>query len=329
MKKRQRAGKNGKDYMAPTLDPALTARICWYHFREGQTQQEIADRIGLSRVTINKIINEARNRGYVRISLNTPLAPCLELEAKLKQAFDLHDAVVVPSPEDEEDVRTVVGLAAGDYLSTALEKGQILGLGWGGTVHAAARSLEPRVGAGNVVVSLCGGLAKSASVNPYDNAAIFARILDAECYYITAPMIADNPSTKKALMDSAPIRAVLDIARKVDIALLTAVDLSPKSRIMKYGVLSEEAFQSLVEAGAVGNICDYYLDADGNLLDHAINERTISVPLDIVRLIPRTVLAAGGGFKVPIIRAILKAGLCSVLITDEAAAGLLLKDTGR
>src|SRR3546814_3785377 len=73
-------------------------------------------------------------------------------------------------------------------------------------------------------------------------------------------MIADNPSTKKALMDSAPIRAVLDIARKVDIALLTAVDLSPKSRIMKYGVLSEEAFRSLVEAGAVGNICDYYLD---------------------------------------------------------------------
>src|SRR3546814_160004 len=142
-------------------------------------------------------------------------------------------------------------------------------------------------------------------------------------------MIADNPSTKKALMDSAPIRAVLDIARKVDIALLTAVDLSPKSRIMKYGVLSEEAFRSLVEAGAVGNICDYYLDADGNLLDHAINERTVSVPLDIVRSIPRTVLAAGGGFKVPIIRAILKAGLSSVLITDEAAAGLLLKDAGR
>src|SRR3546814_2980769 len=176
MKKRLRPARGNRDYMAPTLDSTLAARICWFHFREGQTQQQIADRGVLSRVTINKIINESCNKVYVRISLNTPLAPCLELETKLKKAFGLHDVVVIPSPQNEDDVRTVVGLAAGEYLSTALKKGQVLGLGWGGTVHAAARSLEPRVGAGNAVVSLCGGLAKSASINPYDNAAIFARI---------------------------------------------------------------------------------------------------------------------------------------------------------
>src|SRR3546814_9184762 len=51
---------------------------------------------------IYKIINEACNKGYVRISLNTPLAPCLELETKLKKAFGLHDVVVIPSPQNEE-----------------------------------------------------------------------------------------------------------------------------------------------------------------------------------------------------------------------------------
>src|SRR3546814_16956097 len=86
MKKRLRPARGNRDYMAPTLDSTLAARICWFHFREGQTQQQIADRVGLSRVTINKTINEACNKGYVRISLNTPLAPCLELETKLKKA---------------------------------------------------------------------------------------------------------------------------------------------------------------------------------------------------------------------------------------------------
>ena len=40
--------------------------------------------------------------------------------------------------------------------------------------------------------------------------------------------------------------------------------------------------------------------------------------------IPHTILASGGAHKVPIIRAILKAGLVKSIVTDEAAAALVL-----
>jgi DNA-binding transcriptional regulator LsrR (DeoR family) len=310
----------------PSVRPELVARICWYHFHEGQTQQQVAERVGLSRATINKVINDARRQGIVRISIDSPAAPCAELEARLRERFDLRDVVVVPSPANEGDVRHIVGIATGEYVSKILKQEDILALGWGGTVYSAAQSLAPRKNSGISVVSLSGGLPRSAIINPYDNAASFAKILDAQCYYMTAPMYADDESTKKALMRSSAIRSVVDKAANADVALLTTIDLTSYTWIIKHGAITREMLKSLVAAGAVGGVCDQYVDATGRVIDHELNRRTIAVPLSIIRKIPHLVLCAGGSFKVPIIRAALAAGLAHTLITDERAAnGLLAK----
>jgi DNA-binding transcriptional regulator LsrR (DeoR family) len=323
--KRRAEDETRTESVAPSLQSDLIARICWYHFREGQTQQEVADRVGLSRATINKIISDAFRQGVVRISIDSPVAPCLELEARLREKFRLRDVVVAPSPVDEDNVRNSVGIATGEYISKTLLKDQILALSWGGTIYSAAQSLKPRSKAGNVIVSLSGGLARSTIINPYDNAATFAKILDAECFYMTAPMVADSRATRDALMRSTPIRVVLEMVAKADIALLTAVDLTSKTWIIKHGALTKDMLRSLAAAGSVGGVCDQYLDAAGRVVDHPINQCAVAAPLDVIRKIPHVVLCAGGAFKVPIIRAILASKLVHSLITDERAAALLLK----
>lgn len=317
--------ENRYESATPTLKPELVARICLYHFHDGQTQQQVADRVCLSRATINKVINEARRQGLVRISIDSPTAPCVELEARLRDKFRLRDVVVVPSPADEENVRHIVGIATGEYISKALGKDEVLALAWGGTVYAAAQSLAPRRNSGNIVVSLSGGLPRSTVINPYDNAASFAKILDAQCYYMTAPMFADDETTQKALMRSTAIRAVIDKAAHADIALLTTTDLTPKTWIIKHGAITRDTLKSLLAAGSVGGVCDQYVDADGRVVDHEINRRSVAVPLAVIRKIPHLVLCAGGSFKVPIIRAALSANLAHSLITDEKAAEGLLK----
>lgn len=321
-----RRSDDGEKFEASGLSvrPELVARICWYHFHDGQTQQQVAERVGLSRATINKVISEARRQGIVRISIDSPAAPCAELEARLREKFDLRDVVVVPSPADEDDVRHIVGIATGEYISKILRQDDILALGWGGTVYAAAQSLVPRKNSGIRVVSLSGGLPRSAIINPYDNAASFAKTLDAQCYYMTAPMYADDEPTKKALMRSSAIRSVVDKAANADVALLTTIDLTSHTWIIKHGAITRDMLKSLVAAGAVGGVCDQYVDAEGRVVDHELNRRTVAVPLSTIRKIPHLVLCAGGSFKVPIIRAALAARLAHTLITDErAAAGLL------
>jgi lsr operon transcriptional repressor len=310
-------------------DSAVMARVCWSYFKEGQTQEAIAQRLGLTRKRVNRILNDARSSGFVQITLNDPIGACAELEARLQAAYGLRRAIVVPAPPAGLDVRTVVGAAAGQYVSGNLAAGARLGIAWGGTINAAAQNIRSRRGQGNTVVLLCGGLARSTSINPYDNAAMFARALDATCYYVTAPMLAESADLRKLLMASDPVREVLQMTRRLDMALLSAVDLSRDSRALEYGVISRDTWRSLRTAGAVGDICGHYLDIEGSVVDHPIARRTINPPLADLQSVKELVLAAGGAHKAPIILGALRAGLCHILITDEAAATAVLATKGR
>jgi DNA-binding transcriptional regulator LsrR (DeoR family) len=312
------------DSESPREDAALRARICWAYFKEGQTQEAIAQRLGLTRKRVNRVLTDARTSGFVQITINDPVGACAELEARLATAFKLKRAIVVPAPAARIDVRTVVGAAAGQFVSDHLAPGSSLGITWGGTINAAAQNVLSRKRQGNTVVLLTGGLARSTAINPYDNAAMFARALDATCYYVTAPMYAETADLRKLLVASDPVREVLQMTRKLDMALLSAIDLSRESKALEYGVISRDTWRTLRSAGAVGDVCGHYLDAEGAAVDHPIAKRTVNPSLADLRAVRELVLAAGGAHKAPIIRAAIRAQLCHVLITDESAATALL-----
>lgn len=308
------------------FDAAMAARICWHYFKEGQTQDAIANRLNLTRKRVNRILGEARERGLVQITIQQPLGICSELEARLAQRFGLARAIVVPSPIGDADVRAMVGAAAGEYVSAQLAAGAALGITWGGTINAAAQSIRKRSDQGNSVVLMCGGLAESTSINPYDNASMMARALDARCHYLTAPMFAASRELRDALVESEPVRSVLAMVPKLDMALLSAIDLTEDSKALEYGVISRGDWRSLRSAGAVGDIGGHYLGADGNLIEHPLGTRVINPTIKSLLSIPHRVLAAGGTAKIGIIRAAIKARLCHVLITDENAAAALVKE---
>jgi DNA-binding transcriptional regulator LsrR (DeoR family) len=74
-------------------------------------------------------------------------------------------------------------------------------------------------------------------------------------------------------------------------------------------------------------MCNFF-DANGKLVDHPINERVMSVPLDIIKKVPVRVLAAGGTGKVHALAGALKLLKPTVLITDEYTARDVLKLAG-
>ena len=303
---------------------ALVARICWHYYKEGQTQDVIARHLKITRKRVNQILGDARENGTVQIAITSPTGACTQLEAGLIAKFGLRNAVVVPSPIGDTDVRNLVGAAAGQYISEHLPAAGTLGITWGGTINMAAQNLRRRSGEGCSVVLLCGGLAESTAINPYDNAAMMARALGARCYYVTAPMFAATEQLRDALASSEPVRSVLAMVADVDIALLSAVDLSEQSKALEYGVISRSTWQSLRDAGAVGDICGHYLDIDGQSVAHPLTKLVIHPTMTSLRKVRERVLAAGGVQKIPIVRAGIRAGLADVLITDERAAISLL-----
>ena len=96
---------------------------------------------------------------------------------------------------------------------------------------------------------LCGGLAESAPINPYDNATMIARALGARCFYLTAPMSVETEEFRDLIVSSEPVRSVLAMVASLDMALLSAIDLSEQSKALEYNVISRKTWASLRAAG--------------------------------------------------------------------------------
>ncbi|KIX15242.1 sugar-binding transcriptional regulator [Dethiosulfatarculus sandiegensis] len=303
----------------------LITRILWHYYREGLTQGDIAYRLGVTRAKVNKILGEAKGQGLVHIQIDSPVRACVELEAQLRAQYNLYEVVVTPSLITQVDLRRIVGMAAADYLNTHLKEKQALGVTGGKTIYFVAQALRQRHNSNNTVVSLCGGLARKSSVNPYEIATMVADRLDAKCFYITAPHFVKSPHLKKVFLESDSVQQVFDRINDMEIALLSPLDLSEESEFIKYKVLSTDFCQDLRKQGTVGEICGQYLDLEGNPVNHPICDQVIAPTMEQLKAIPKLVLAAGGKDKVPIIKASIKAGLCHVLVTDELTAQLLVQ----
>lgn len=304
----------------------LQARIAWAYYKENQTQAGIAERYGLTRARVNRLLHESRKNGLVQITVNSRLASCVELEWRLQETFGLARAMVVPTPSRERHLYDALGEATGTWVGESLRDGQSLGLGWGKTLSASVGALTHRAPGDITVVSLFGGLPHSHTTNPYDIASRYARKLGAtRCYYIAAPMYADSPGTRATLVAQPMFTRVYERAAEVDMALVGVGDLTARATNVALGALTQEQWHSLLEAGAVGEIFGYFLDPEGRPVDHPLNRCFTGPSLEQLRSIPITVAASGGMQKTTILRAVLLGRYLTALITDEQTAAALLQ----
>ena len=308
----------------PAASPDLRVRAAWLYYVEDMTQEQIARFMNISRAKVIRLLASARDNGIVRIRIEDRASEQIALERQLVAAFGLADAVVVPAPADEADITTVVGHAAGTYLTDQIKDGMSVGVGWGATLHMSLKALGGQPCQRLSVVSLLGGMTHSRAVNPSAVARRIADAFGADCYQLTAPVMVADESVRAALWSEPGLRELLERARRVDLALVSVGDVSEEATLFRQGLLPRPALASLQAAGAVGDVLCHFIDADGKVVDHPVNRRVVAVDLDDLRRVPRIVVAAGGRRKVAAIRAALKGTGAGVLITEEGAARGLL-----
>ncbi len=301
-------------------------RVAWACEIEGITQAQAAERFGVTRLRVNKALGEARRRGLVRVTINSPFAPCAEAEAALKARFGLGDAHVAPSPFHADGVQTVVGTALGHYLATLLAGPAIrrFGMSWGNTLNLATRFMEPLNRPELEIVSVMGGLSKGSDLNSFEITTRLADLCNARHSYFTAPLYASSAESRDILIEQGVFREVIDKIRAADALAMAAGDMSDLSMLIRDGLPDGMDRAGLAAAGAVGDVLGYFLDAEGRPVDHPINGRVIGITLADLAAIPNVVLAAGGAHKVAILRAVLRLNLVNTLVTDEATAQALL-----
>lgn len=300
-----------------------TARVVWYYYVGNLTQQEIADRLGLTRLRVNRIIGQARADGSVRIDVRLPLTDCVALAAELAERFGLQAASVVPALADAAEQRRVIGEEVGQVLEPLLRDRRSLGVGWGRTLRASIARLPPRALQHGWVVSLMGGLTHGSGINTFEVSTQFAERLGADCWYLAAPLYCPNPENRRVLLSHRDLADVMRRAREVEVALLTCGDLSDHSLITRMQAVHDHR-DDLVKMGGVGDVLGSIIDEAGQVVEHSLNERVVALSPAELRAVPVSILASGGLNKVGIIHGILAGGYANRVVTDEACARALL-----
>lgn len=304
----------------------LKLKAAWLYFVEGHTQEQVAERIGISRIKVLRLLAAAREDGTVKISINSQADSIFTLQRQLERHLKLSEAVVAPaSAQSEASIAAVVGHATGQYISEQLFAGATVGVGWGATLKVCMQALTWREIEDLTVVSLLGGLTNATADNPSAVSWRLADFYKTKLYQIAAPVFLPQADLARQLWAIPGFQDLRERARRVDIALISVGSLGGEASIFRRGILEKDELKSLAAAGAVGDVLCHFVDADGRLVDHAVNQRVMAVSPADLHDVGNVVISSGGQHKAKAIRAGIAATKATVLITDTSAAKALLK----
>ena len=306
----------------------LLYRIAQAYYVDGLTQKQIADRFGLSRPKVSRLLQKGRDNGVISITLFPPPNGMADLVHELERTFGVQEAVVVTviNPGHHPTVVRELGPAAAECLNRCISGDEVIATAWGTSILAMADALPYRSWPGVTVVQLLGGLGPVETLeHSAELTQHLARKLGARLRLLPAPGVVASRQMAEALKSDAQISAALKLAAEADIALVGLGTPTPYSIVLRTGtILSVEELDRLQDLGAVGDIALRYMDSEGSPIDLEINDRIIGLTIDQIRNIPRVIGIAGGTAKHEMIRAALRGKILDVLVTDLATAEALL-----
>ncbi|NOY78283.1 MAG: sugar-binding transcriptional regulator [Calditrichaeota bacterium] len=306
---------------------SLLVEVARLYYEHGYSQQKIADKLGLSRPTVSRILHQAREEGIIRIQITDPSDRGTVLEDQIRRKFHLKKVIVVPNDGVPDGVlKQRLGRAAADYLDRLIQENTILGISWGTTMQEVANHVRPRPVRGVKVVQLNGGVSRAEyDTRASEVAQKIAEKYQAVPFLLPLPAIVDRAELKDAILQDRNISRTLNLAREASIAMFTVGAFDYDSVLVKADYFDPAEVESLLKNRAVGDICSRIITEDGDICSPDLDARTIGIDLQELHKKPFAIAVAGGAKKARAVYAGILGKHFNVLITDERVAMKLLE----
>ncbi|MDI9628429.1 MAG: sugar-binding domain-containing protein [Acidobacteriota bacterium] len=300
----------------------LRAAELYYYGR--LTQAQIAEQLVTSRWTVGRLLEQARETGIVRITIEHPLARHHQLEVELRQQFGVSSAIVVPGQADSSVTLQAVCRAAAQQLTALRPRPKVLGVSWGRTTSRVATALPEGWDPGVTVVQTNGGLAIDGAGHVSAALRTIAERGPGRVRMMPAPTIVQSVTLARALAQDPAVAGTLGLAANARTIVYSPGSATSTSVLIDSGYLTVAEVAQLQRRGVVGDVLSHFVDASGRIVDEELDARTISINLDSLRQCPNSIAVVSGAEKASAARAILAAGLCTTIITDAELAAVLL-----
>ena len=305
------------------LDDA--ARAGWLYFVAGNTQDEIARKLRVSRPTAQRLVSLALSERLITFRLDHPIAACMELAAALSAQFGLAFCEVMPADPTSDNPTLGVAESAAAFLEQRLRDPEpiVVAIGTGRTLRAAVECVPRMKCHHHRLVSLVGHISMQGSASFFDVLARLSDLTEAPHYPMPLPVVVPTESQRSQLMQLEPVTRVVELGRAADVTLVGVGRMDESAPLHLDGFISSAELADMRRLGAVGEVTGWAFDAAGRIIETGTNERLTSVPRTVPP--PRLVVGvAQGTGKVLAIHAALRGRIINGLITNETTARSLL-----
>lgn len=260
------------------LDDA--ARAGWLYYVAGNTQDEIARKLGVSRQSAQRLVAMAVSERLIKVRLDHPIARCMDLANALKDRFELTLCEVVPSDPDAPDLLTGLAIAAAAELERVLKSPErrIISLGTGRALKSTVEQLPRMSCPQHVIVSRLGNMMQDGSASPYNATIRLAERIDAPHYPYPLPVVARDAAELATLQSQEAVRNTISLCEKAHLSLVGIGQMDRSAPLFIDGFASAAEMEQLARAGAAGEITSWVYDAQGRIIDCDFNARVASAP---------------------------------------------------
>lgn len=302
-------------------DLDLAVRAAWLYYEDGLTQAQVAARLFVSRQTVGRLLETARQQGIVRIEMDANYLAALGLANALRDRTPLTDAVVVPTlggtlTRERTNERVAAALAA--YVRRFLRPGVVVGVGWADTVARALTMLSAESLEGVTLASAAGTIDNVAQLVS-ENPTAVRRLRT-----VPSPLFVSSVELAESLLAEDTVATVFDLARSATLTLTGVGAVRPGGSAVRTGMVTDDDVAAYAASGAVGDMIGQWFGRRGEIIDGPVSGRAVTLGLDALRALPNVVGVAAGEDKIDAIRGAIAGRYLDVLVTDEPTAQALL-----
>jgi DNA-binding transcriptional regulator LsrR (DeoR family) len=303
----------------------VVIEVAWMYYHDGLNQKEIADRLGISRATVVNYLQDARERGFIRITLNAAAFTTHRVATELCARFGLAAAYVLPDEGcDAEAAFTRVVRGAAEWLPDLLSPGDRLGLAWGRTMFELAEAVEQQQIDALTVLQLVGSMSTPYGFTAEACSTRLAQRLGALCVNLHAPAVLSSASLAAALRNEPIIHRQLEQLETCNKLLFSVGTCEPDSHVVGAGVATLDDLRWYVARGATAVLCGRFIDAEGRPIAGPMDDHMIGIPLEKLVGLEMGILVTPGHDKVAATRAAIRGGYVTHLVIGLGVAEALL-----
>lgn len=312
--------------MRQVADDDLLIAVAKMYYEEGKPQVEIAKTLDMSQAKVSRMLTRARERGIIRISVARFDPRANELEEQMQERFDLKMVVVVKTSSRApiKQVRGIVGHVAGPIIADRLREAELVGITGGRSLRQLVNSIELDPSCPLEVVQLMGNVNTAAT--PVDATELGRKLTvrsGGMFHMLNTPAIVSDHETCRLFSQQPQIRKVLQLYEKIDLALV-GIGLLDESILFDQNVVSRRDISYLREAGAVGEICGRFYDAQGVECKTKFRDQVISIDLEKLKEAKETIGVVVGQGRELAIQSAIRCGLVTSLVIDQQGAEAVL-----